>query len=227
VLVGEPTEHPLRPVVEDRVRSQMIGSLKVKEIQPGVCRITYINQLDMGGRVPVWVMNFYVTMNLSLTYRVQSFFQGKRGLRDWREEDGKATAEILMVETKEEKHHGKGGTRVEARVRGVMGKHEGLKELGQKHEWFKVLLTKIVENKLRPAGDSKAKLCNMSVTEANVVGGALASCIAANLTAPAAVDEWILRYPAMGELEREYVRASEASAKKSYSKRQRRANDRR
>jgi hypothetical protein len=63
-----------------------------------------------------------------------------------------------------------------------------------------------VENKLRPAGDSKAKLCNMSAKEAKVIGGALASCIAANLTAPAAVDEWMLRYPAMGELEREYVR---------------------
>ncbi|GMI21435.1 hypothetical protein TeGR_g6424 [Tetraparma gracilis] len=41
--------------------------------------------------------------------------------------------------------------------------------------------------------------------QAKVIGGALASCIAANLTAPAAVDEWILRYPAMGELDREYV----------------------
>ncbi|GMI24556.1 hypothetical protein TeGR_g3140 [Tetraparma gracilis] len=59
--------------------------------------------------------------------------------------------------------------------------------------------------KLEPAGDSKAKLCNMSAKQANIIGGALASCIAANLTAPAAVDEWILRYPAMGELEREYV----------------------
>ncbi|GMI56889.1 hypothetical protein TeGR_g4895, partial [Tetraparma gracilis] len=84
-------------------------------------------------------------------------------------------------------------------------KLEGLKEVGEKHEWFKVLLAKVVANKLRPAGDSKAKLCNMSAKEANVIGGALALCIAANLTAPAAVDEWMLRYPAMGELEREYV----------------------
>jgi hypothetical protein len=69
-----------------------------------------------------------------------------------------------------------------------------------------VLLAKVVANKLRPAGDSKTKLCNMSVKQANIIGGALASCIAANLTAPAAVDEWMLRYPAMGELDREYVR---------------------
>jgi hypothetical protein len=87
-----------------------------------------------------------------------------------------------------------------------MEKQKGLKELGEKWEWFEVLLTKVVANKLRPAGDSKAKLCNMSEKQAKVIGGALASCIAANLTASAAVDEWILRYPAMRELEREYVR---------------------
>jgi hypothetical protein len=43
----------------------------------------------------------------------------------------------------------------------------------------------------------------MTVKQANVIGRALASSIASNLTAPAAVDEWILRYPAMKEMERE------------------------
>jgi hypothetical protein len=186
------------------VRAKSPAAFKIKEIKPGVCRITYVNQLDLGGSVPVWVMNFYIARNLSLTYRIQSYFQSKRGLED--EEDGKATAEMLMVKTDAEKHPGKGETKVEARMRVMMENHKGLKDLGQKHEWFEVLLAKVVANKLWPAGDSKAKLCNMSAKEANVIAGALASCIAANLTAPAAVDEWILRYPAMGELEREYVR---------------------
>jgi hypothetical protein len=127
-------------------------------------------------------------------------------LENWGKEDGEATAEVLMVKTDAEKHHRKGETRAEARVRAMMATHKGLRELGEKHDWFEVLLAKVAANKLRPAGDSKAKLCNMSAKQAGVIGGALASCIAANLTAPAAVDEWILRYPAMGELEREYVR---------------------
>ncbi|GMI41589.1 hypothetical protein TeGR_g9423, partial [Tetraparma gracilis] len=136
---------------------------------------------------------------------VRNHFQEQRGLEDWDEKDGEAVGDVLVTKTDTEKHPDKGETRVEARVKELMEKQKGLKELGQKHEWFKVLLAKVVANKLRPAGDSKAKLCNMSVKEANVIGGALASCIAANLTAPAAVDEWILRYPAMGGLEREYV----------------------
>jgi hypothetical protein len=159
-------------------------------------------------------MNHYVVKNLSLTYRIWSHFQARKGLGDWGEDDGKSTAEILVVKTDEEKQHGKGETNVEARVRAMMETHAGLKELGEKYEWFEALLAKVIANKLRPAGDSKAKLCNMSVKEARVIGRALASCIAANLTAPAAVDEWILRYPAMGELDREYVHERERSERK-------------
>jgi hypothetical protein len=157
---------------------------------------------------------------LAQVTEIQVFFLGIRGLDGWDEKDGEATGEVLVTMTDAEKHHGKSETKVEARVRELMEKQTGLKELGEKYEWFELLLAKVVANKLRPAGDSKAKLCNMSVKEAKVIGGALASCIAANLTAPAAVDEWIGRYPALKELEREYVtrlpRASEASARKSY-----------
>jgi hypothetical protein len=143
--------------------------------------------------------------NLAWVTEIQQYFGGLRGLEEWDAKDGEVVGGVLVPKTDAERRHEKGETKVEARLRELMVKQKGLKELGEKYEWFKVLLTKIVENKLRPAGDSKAKLCSMSAKQANVIGGALASCIAANLTAPAAVDEWILRYPAMGELEREYV----------------------
>jgi hypothetical protein len=218
VLVGDPTEHRDRPIRGRRrssmgsekgltpVRAKMPTATSIKEIKPGVCRVVYVNQTDVGGRVPVAVMNRTLLRNLALTSRIREHFLSLRGAGGWDEEDGEAIGEVLVTKTDTEKHHAKGETKVEARVRELMGKHKGLRELGQKHEWFEVLLTKVVANKLKPAGDSKAKLCNMSEKEANLIGGALASCIAANLTARAAVDEWILRYPAMGELDREYVR---------------------
>jgi hypothetical protein len=153
--------------------------------------------------------------NLTLTSRIHEHFMALRGLDEWDAEDGEAVGDVLVTKMDAEKHHEKVETRVEARVRATMEKQKGLKELGEKHEWIEVLLAKVVANKLRPAGESKGNLCNMSAKEAKVIGGALASCIAANLTAPAAVDEWILRYPAMGELDREYVRASEGAQKRA------------
>jgi hypothetical protein len=218
VLVGNPTEHRDRPINGRRrsslgsekglapVRAKMPTTTSIKEIKPGVCRVVYVNQTDAGGRVPVAVMNHTMLRNLALTTRIREHFISLRGLEDWDTEDGEAVGEVLVTKTDAEKHHEKGETRVEVRMKDLMWKQKGLRELGEKHEWFKVLLIKVVENKLRPAGDSKAKLCNMPVKEASIIGGALASCIAANLTAPAAVDEFMLRYPAMGELEREYVR---------------------
>ena len=206
MLVTSPEETQQRPAEEGVVRASYPSTLKIKPLGNDSSRLEYVIHPDAGGAVPAWVMNLVIGKSLARVIQTQEYFQAGRRLAEWMEEDGRCTGEFCLMKTKEEKLHGKGETRVEARVRGLMTKHKGLKELGEKHEWFAVLLTKIVENKLRPAGDSKAKLCNMSEKEAKVIGGALASCIAANLTAPAAVDEWILRYPAMGELEREYVR---------------------
>jgi hypothetical protein len=196
--------------------------MKIIRVGEQETRLEYVIQPDWGGRVGknlAWLSVRSVASNLARITQIQVHFLGLRGLDTWDEKDGEATAEVLMAKTKEEKLHGHGESSVEARMKELMGKQKGLEELGEKHEWFEALLTKIVENELRPAGDSKAKLCNMSKKEANIIGGALASCIAANLTAPAAVDEWILRYPAMGELEREYVceRAERAQKRASGS----------
>jgi hypothetical protein len=63
VLVGNPTEHRDRPIHGRRrslielekklapVRAKMPTATSIKEIKPGVCRVVYVNQTDVGGRV--------------------------------------------------------------------------------------------------------------------------------------------------------------------------------
>jgi hypothetical protein len=206
VNVTSAEESARRPHLKDVVRGKYPSALKIAALSNGQTKLEYVIHPDFGGIVPAWAMKFYMSSNLADLTQIQEHFQALRRLEDFDAKDGEAVGEVLVTKSDAEKHHGKGETRVEARVRKIMETHKGLRELGLKHDWLHVLLAKVVANKLRPAGDSKAKLCNMSAKQANVIGGALASCIAANLTAPAAVDEWILRYPAMGELEREYVR---------------------
>jgi hypothetical protein len=212
VVVSTSEESQTRGEIPGVVRATYPSTMKIKRVGDSMVRLEYVIQPDFGGHVPAWAMARYMGSNLGYVTEIKDHFQSLRGLELWGEEDGEAVGEVLVTKTDAEMQHGKGESRVEARVRELMGKQRGLKELGQKHEWFEVLLAKVVANKLRPAGDSQAKICNMSVKEANVIGGALASCIAANLTAPAAVDEWILRYPAMGELERDYVSPPPARA---------------
>jgi hypothetical protein len=67
------------------------------------------------------------------------------------------------------------------------------------------MLAKVARNQLRLAGDTNMKLCNITGEDARLVGAALASSIATNLTAEASVDEWINRFPMLGELEKEFA----------------------
>ena len=207
------------------VRAEYPSAMKITWVSEQETRLEYVIQPSFGGQAEArfaWIFRRYMGSNLARVTEVQEYFQGLRGLSEYDEVDGVAVGNLLLSETKQEKHHEKGETRVETRVRALFVKNKGLKELGEKHRSLQALIAKVAANKLRPAGDSKVKLGNMTEKDANVIGGALASCIAANLTAPAAVDEWILRYPAMGELEREYVRERSERKYMGYSKRQRR-----
>jgi len=64
------------------------------------------------------------------------------------------------------------------------------------------MITRVVENKLRPASDVKTRLCNVSVKEGRMIGGGLALALASHETAEAGVDEWILKYRCLIELDR-------------------------
>ena len=63
-------------------------------------------------------------------------------------------------------------------------------------------MVRVVENELRTAGDVTSKLCSVSAKEGRKIGAGLAMALACNLTAEAAVDEWILKHRSLGELDR-------------------------
>jgi hypothetical protein len=84
-------------------------------------------------------------------------------------------------------------------------RYKGLKEIGGKYEFFETMMARVLQNKLRPAGDVDTKLCNVSLKQGRTIGAGLAMSLASSLTAEAAVDEWIGKYPALRELDHEEV----------------------
>jgi hypothetical protein len=204
-VVATPTESKERGAPLKTVRAKFPSTMKITTVGENETRVEYVIQPDSGGALPSWLVTRYMGSNLSYVADIQRYFGALRELQVWDAGDGVALGNLLASETKEEQHRERGESRVEARVRVLFASQVGLKELDERWPWFEELLAKVAANKLRPASDSKVKLCNMTAKDAKVIGGALASAILANLTAHAAVDEWILRYPAMGELEREYV----------------------
>jgi len=67
------------------------------------------------------------------------------------------------------------------------------------------MMTRVVENKLRVAVVVETRLCDVSKQEGRTMAGGLAIAMASNLTAEAGVDEWVLKYPALTEIDKEEV----------------------
>ena len=64
-------------------------------------------------------------------------------------------------------------------------------------------MSRVVENKLRTAGFVDSPLCDLSKKEGTSIGAGLAISMASNLTAEAGVDEFILKYRSLRELDKE------------------------
>jgi len=180
VQAAVPEESEKRIALTGEVRGKYPSCLKVLKKENGETNLIYVINPDIGGSVPVWILNRHVKRNLAVVSNIQEYFQGLRKLAEWDERDGKAVGETPSFE----------------RMR-------GLREARDKWEWFEPMLTRVQEGKLRPASDCKSALVNLSAREGATVGGGLAMALASNLTAVAAVDGWILIYKSLGEFDRQ------------------------
>jgi hypothetical protein len=225
VLIIKPVSHEKYPENESRrsfvpplarsahfsskIRARFFAVVKLSRSKGGFTDVDYLLQLDLGGNdhghLVKSFLRFYLIQQLRRTYALCQYFQALCGLEQWNEKDGNAVGEILMSETKEEKHRENGETKVGARMRGLFKKYKGLNEIGSKYGFVEGMLARVVQNKLRPAGNVWTKLCNVSMKEGRTMGSGLAMSLASNLTAEAAVDEWIGKYPSLRELDKAEV----------------------
>jgi len=201
-----PEVNPNRVQGKDVARARLESSMRIKSIGEKLSSVEYVAYMDAGGRVPSFVVNAQVGSNLRRITVIQEYFQALRGLEEWDAEDGRSVGEVMCVKTKAERSGRiKGETKVGARVRGMFERYVGLKEAGERWEFLEPLLVRVMQNKLRMGGEVKTKLCSVSAKEGPVVGRGLAMAMATNLTAEAGVDEWILKYRSLKELDREEV----------------------
>jgi len=175
-----------------RIRAKMPVTLLIKEIQPGLSSVVYVNHLDMGGSLPSIVMNAYLKMSLSVTHRLQNFYQEQRELCRYDREDGKAIGVRLM--------HPGGKKRRTDMVDDVVEKHNGLKELSLEYPWLKVFLRETVRGRLQLNRSVGTKLECLSITEAKRIGQSLSPALRQRKTAEAGLYQWKMQNPAMVEL---------------------------
>jgi hypothetical protein len=196
LVVHTETEHEKCWFSASCVRAKVSRGYIIKEIKPRLCRLTYTSRVDVGGKVSSGAMNATLKKDLLFVFKTQTFFQNLKKLEDWGEADGSAVGLQLIALEKGSKA---------AHVRATFRENAGLKEVGGKLAFFEGMVQAVIENKLRPAKVVKTRLADLSLQDGRKIGQSLAASIASNLTADAAVDEWVVKYPGLRELEAEYV----------------------
>jgi len=205
-LVTSPEESDARPITDSAVRAKYPSVMKIERKNDKETTLQYVIHPDFGGPGGfVYLMNRYTGSNLRRVTEIQEYFQSLRGLEEWDAEDGRCVGEVMCIKTKAEKHHEKSETKHSARIRELFKRYRGLSDISRKYPFFEPLISRVVLNKLIPAGDVKSKLCSVSLKEGRRMGRGLAMSLAGNLTAEAAVDEWIGRYKSLGKLDREEI----------------------
>jgi hypothetical protein len=195
------------------VRGSIMTVMKITRLKESTTRLEYILHPDAGGSIPSAVMNIRLNLQLEYVTEIQKYYQSARVLEQWDEEDGRAVGEAIVEKTKREKVRDltKGKRQCvsksasQARMRVLFKKYKGLKEIGAKYEFFEEMIARVVQNKLAAAGSVNVKLCDVSLEEGTAMGSGLSLSLASNLTAEAAVDEWLRNHRALKELDQEEV----------------------
>ncbi|GMI54445.1 hypothetical protein TeGR_g3786 [Tetraparma gracilis] len=115
-------------------------------------------------------------------------------------QDARALGQVLMheiepVRTKKRPEH------LEAKLHTFFYRTTVLRELADVHLWFPEMLFQILRNIPSRPRTTKAKLVDFTERDAVIVGRAMKVLMISNATPNAAVDEWILTFPALQELE--------------------------
>ena len=173
------------------VRRKLKAVLVIDEIMEDVCRVTYVAQLENEGLLGF--TSHYSHYSLRFAMHIEHNFQNVRRRFELDEDDGEEIGEMLMV-----KREHLGGS---ARVRLVLKAHEGMKECMREHLFFEPMMCSVIDNSLGVPAAVSAQLCNLTKSNGKIIGRAFAIKLAANLTHTAAVDDWILTYPALQEFD--------------------------
>lgn len=138
--------------------------------------------------------NFWLEKSRSID-AMRRWFLKHKDISDWGDDDGRSVAEDFMLVWR--------GGDARKGVERLLLEVKGIRQACKRDVWLRPLLETVIENKLRVGSDCFLGALEIGAEEGRTIGVSLASALATTLTAEAAVDEWVCRFPALGEYEKE------------------------
>jgi hypothetical protein len=206
-------EHADCPVSEDFVRIRVVRSFRCSRITPTLTKLEVVNNVHLGGFIPGAIIKVTaVPLSIATPLKMVRFFAAIRTADAVEEADAKELGQIFYEDlspfVKKRKELRSEIAKVFVRttiLRTAQAKYECIDEMV-----YRIMRNKLVKSKTRFKANSfsgitvNSSLQTLSRSDAGRIGRSLSNLLLYSMTAEGAVDEWILAFPALGELDTEY-----------------------
>ena len=145
ILITRPEESERRPILGGVVRGELPSAMKIVNRGENLTMLEYVICYHFEANSKR-LANQYTASYLSCVEEIQQYFQGLRTLDQYDASDGKALGYEMVSKTKQKERQEKGKT-LDARVRFIVERNKGLKELAEKHEFFVPMMTAVITNR--------------------------------------------------------------------------------
>ncbi|GMI39863.1 hypothetical protein TeGR_g2686 [Tetraparma gracilis] len=207
-LLQVPSTHGSIPSPENVVRTTNMRLMKLTGIGPSLTKCEMVGSMNLNGSIPARI-NTIVTLPYMTRQPISlvNYFTSVRRADAFNEGDGKVLGQLLFLKLHK---HRKNGDLLNEKILDVIRTTNVLRSAQAKYRFFDEFLFHIIKNKMKMGASQTSFMVNthlvaLTASEAGRIARSFPMVMMANATAAAAVDEFIMTYQALGELDREYV----------------------
>ncbi|GMI57493.1 hypothetical protein TeGR_g264, partial [Tetraparma gracilis] len=199
--------HDSVPVPVNAMPASITRFIKLTRIGPSLTKYELVGSMNLNGSIPAHINKIVTVPYITrLPVNLVAFFTSVRHADAFNEGDGTVLGRLLFLQLHP---HRQNRDLLNEKTLDVIRMTNVLRSAQAKYRFFDEFLFHIIRNAMKRGAVQtkftvKTHLVALTANEAGRIARSLVSIIMANATAVAAVDEHIMTYPALGELDREF-----------------------
>jgi hypothetical protein len=196
--------HPDYPESPAFVRVRVARSAKLVAVSPTQTEVTVTSEVNLGGNIPRAINDAITIPKLAGTAtKMMDYFACVRAPDAYNAGDSRELGKLTFL--KLYKLKGRPGE-LRVAVTKMIARNVAMTTFQAKYNFLHEILCTIMKNKVFDLGSSKVASTALALTgsDATSIANTFSLLLLSNVTSDAAVDEWILTFPALQELDGEF-----------------------
>ncbi|GMI30812.1 hypothetical protein TeGR_g7222 [Tetraparma gracilis] len=201
-------EHDDFPPQKDRVRMHFMRCFKLTRLGPRLTGLKMIGTSDLGGVIPSWVNEVITTPYIAGSQVfLARFFASVRPADSFDEGDGTALGQVMFLHLHQ---HRQNKDLLTQKILDMIRSTNVLRSAQAKYRFVDEFVYHIMRNQMKLGASQtsfvvKTHLVELTANEAGRIARSFPVTMMTNVTAAAAVDQFIMIYQALRELDGEYA----------------------